>query len=663
VQATPVQATPVQATPIQSMPEVTTMNIQKKKKNIGLILGILAASLMMLALLFLIIKFFPKNNKVDNSKFFYVEDNELVLVDLDKADFNPMTLTDEYRDHKIGWDDYGFMYGNLNISSDGKTYYFPSEIDNNFQFVLSRATIKKDEVLVEDMDHDVYSYVLLADDTLIYQKQEKLYYSDGKEKTKIASGISSYYISQDQKSVLWTENETYDEESYQYTYDIYYSLIGENEKEIAIEEDVILMSYSDDFDKIYIKKQNDLYCYDLDGESEKIVSDCSAMYPIDLEQQIFYYTVEIETENSLFPFLEDPYLASDDLMVEPQIEDYEEEYYDEFWGYTYTDIDWDAYYNARYAYDEIAYRNEIRKQVEEYKYIRYSQELYYYDGNESSLVIDNFDYFLEIPTANLFVCAMSAYKDDIKVSIDDIWDVYDLEYQVNNYDNMIWSTMVYCNGEMEILEDEDISFVWSDEEILYYGVYNEVEIIHYDENYFEGDYYEENPYEYEVPTYSLYSFDLSKDKFGDTKELDDEINSFEGIMNGKAYYICNEDADNYEGDLYCDTEKIVSDVRIDSLGFLPEEEAFIFSRDLDDENYNSTLVIYKNEKEKEIADEVSFFTAFNTDYIIFIQNFDWVDMYGELMIYEKENLERIASDVSMLSAFENGVSGAYYGAW
>lgn len=683
VPVTPIaQAVPVVpiVNPVQSAPPIIN---QKKKKKTGLILGLIAAVLLLVALFVVIVKFIPMNKKTDNSKFFYVEDNELFMTDLKKMDSNPIQLNDEYKDDGLTWSDYGFLYENVKMSSNGKAYYFPTALNDEYKFNLSVATVKKGEAIVNKIDSNVSSFELLNDDTLIYVKQGKLYSYDGKNKNKIATNVGAYYISKDQKSILWMQNEGYDEETYEYFSDIYYQTFKGKDDAICIEKKANFMGCTDNFDSIYLIKKNNLYRANLKGKSDKIVSNCSYMYSVDLEKNEFYYTSEKEIKISLLDFLDDPYKETDKKMREPSTEDFEEEIYDEFWGYTYTETDWDAYYEAYYEYEEIYTRDVLRADLKEYDATRTTEELYFFDGKKETLIIDNFDYFLETPTKDQFICSISEYKDDIKISIDDLWDVYDLSYRVDGYENIKWSTLISYNGKTEIIEDEELYFVYSDNEKLYYAISNEEESYdeysydeyddydyedydynddYYDEDYdYDYEYYED--YEYSSSTYTLYSFDLSKNKFATTEEITDEMNSFEGIMNGKPYYICNVDDKTGEGDLYCGTEEIASNVRLYSVGFKTDENAIMFSRDVEEEDMSMTLVTYKSGKENEIAEDITYFTSSSTDYIVFLQDFSWDDTSGDLMLYNRGKIEKIASNVSLFSILDDGLSGSYYGCW
>lgn len=188
--------------------------------------------------------------------------------------------------------------------------------------------------------------------------------------------------------------------------------------------------------------------------------------------------------------------------------------------------------------------------------------------------------------------------------------------------------------------------------MMYYSVYNQLDT----EDSDWEDYYGPS-------IYTLYSFNLSAKDFGDTEELTDEMNAFEGIMNGVPYYICNADEDTEEGDLYAGTEEVASDVSLDTVGLLNDDDAVMFSRNIDWQEGSFTLVLFDGEEEEEIADDVCYFTAQNPNCIFYIADFDWDNYVGELYVYMNGDSESIADDVSMLYSYSKGVSGSYYGTW
>ncbi len=621
---------------MQGMPMVKPI----KKKKGGLVFGIIAGIVLILAVLAFVF-LLPKNEKVDNSKLFYVEDNELFLADLKKTNFDAISLNDEYQDSSQYWPDYGFGTGNISVSSDGKTYYFPTQIDDNYCYNLCAATIKKGKAVVEKIDSNVSSYQLLKDDTILYSKYDKLYYYDGKNKTKVASSVGYFILSEDQKNLLWTEDESLNEDTYEYKVNIYYQPMSFKVDSVCIKKDVKYIGNSDDLQVIYFIDNDDLYVSDVKGNKEKLVSDCSDAYLTDIKNNKFYYTVSTSEKKSAMDYVIDDYAESDAAITEPMPEEFEVEVYDDFWGYTYTDTDWDAYYNAYDIYQEKYNRDMLREELLAYDITTSVDDLYYYDGKKSELVTEDFYYFYVYPTDENFVCAVMQPSNVAAIPITDIYSAYDVEYQIGYGDI---KALVSCNGKTETVEEDRLDSFWQGDGQLYFTTANENS-------------------EYELYTYTLNSFDLSASKFGETTELSDEMNSFEGILDGKPYYICNADYDTSEGDLFCDTDEIASDVRMWSVGFFQDEDALCYSTNLDSDGESMTLMVYKNGKESEIGDDISYFSALNSSYFVFLQDFDFTDAYGELMLNDKGNVEKIASDVTLFAPFSGGLSGSMYGNW
>ena len=481
----------------------------------------------------------------EETNYFYVEDNELMLMDLKKLDEEATALTDEFMASNVSWTDYGFMYSNLAMTSDGRTCYFPSEIDLDYNFDLCAATVRNGEAEVNKIDSNVSYFIMLDSDAILYMKADKLYYFKNDEKTKIASDVANYYVSEDQKWIIWSENEEYDEETYEYTVDLCMNTIDGSGDEICLEKGVQdYVGANADFTSIYLIKKNNLYKYDREGESEKILDDVNQVYVVDYDKNIFYYSEEKESNVNLLDYLDDPYAESDLNIpaepVEPAYEDYEIEVYDEYWEQWYTEYDWDAYdidwdawydewdawYNVYGEYGLASSRQALRDEIKEFNSEFYSQDLYFFDGKESSLVTENFEYFLEYTTVDKYILATKEYTVGEKISIDDLWDVYDLYYYAEDSANTKWGAVVFANGKTAEVDEENIESVWSDDNMMYYSVYNELDT---EDAEWEGY--------YGPSIYTLYSFNLSAKDFGDTEELTDEMNAFEGIINGIPYYV------------------------------------------------------------------------------------------------------------------------------
>ena len=115
--------------------------------------------------------------------------------------------------------------------------------------------------------------------------------------------------------------------------------------------------------------------------------------------------------------------------------------------------------------------------------------------------------------------------------------------------------------------------------------------------------------------------------------------------------------------MYAGAEEVASDVTLDTVGLLEDDNAVMFSRDIDWQEGTFTLVLFDGEDEEEIADDVCYFAAKSPECIFYITDFDWDNYSGELFIYLNGDSESIAEDVSMLYSFNKGVSGAYYGTW
>ena len=525
------------------------------------------------------------------------------------------------------------VYGNsIIVSEDDKILFYPRNVESD-SYDLYWRKLNDVQAEGEKISSDVSRYSVLNNNNVILVSDDgKLMKYDFKEKTKIASDVDFYYISEDQKTLLWRSTE----DGKVYVQDI----ALKNDKEKIASGVWEIVSYTDNFDTIYYLTDDfDLYVLNNLKDKEKIDSDVSFMNCLkgNGNVQLVYLKDDEEYEESvsLSSLIIDDF-PGDASMSEPRIEDYQREVVKEsWWGpRTTTETD-DAYYDALDEYYEKLNRDYYREYISEndvgtastiYIYDSKKKEknkLFegivdsYYNGNNSILLtyldedsenvvklsqaiewIDNYE------TEKLEKELMKAtktvlYTMDMETKIDIDWEEYNRIYDVPLMD-----------------EDKKICYLTAERNSDSLG--NALLKMKYDQ--------EEATPELVVEDYC----------------------SIRMPENGSVYYTCGTEENEYE--LYKDGEMISSELYNGYTYTIAQDGASVVFKEDCNEDGHGTLYFYTNKKER-IADDVSSFRVNEKGNIAFLSDYSNSKQRGDLSVYKSGKTERIDEDVTAILYF------------
>lgn len=611
-------------------------NAQKKpKKNVLKILLPIAAAVAVIALCIVFVpRIFSSLGSKGNQKDFvlYIKDNELNFAKSSK--FEPFLIDDKcYEDKDSSKYSYGYY---VTCTPDNKYIYYPHNIDsgtNTYDLYRKKLGDKKAEA--EKIDSNVFMYKLIDNDKVAYVKDRddlRLYIYNKGESNKVASDVVTWdmYVSDDGKYVIWTTSDG----------NLYVQDTAMKKDKAKLDSDVdLLYAVSDNLNRIVYEKDDNLYILKDLEDKVKIASDIEDVYVygINSNLQIYYMKEGDEVEMSAYDLVEDDYLAADENMVEPRIEDYQTvTYVNDFFGTREKIETSDSYYDALDEYQQKLTRDNVRSMLKNEEMDEIAIEIYHYDSrkNESNKVAETMVFdcgSLGTDTALMYLWTVDLENfEGPKLSglIED--DYY-------AWEDTLESNMMECmqlqyikNGELfevsdigidkEDLVDVDDVFVYANEKThtMYLG-------------------YEIYSSDYNI---ELYSFDYNASA-ADTQLVSDEVSSVEQICDEGIYYI------NEDDDLYCNETKIDSDVASSTVRC--EDGMVLYLTDINKDYDEGTLKLYQSNKAVKIADDaaISRYQVFDGNKIVFMSDYNFNRYRGDLSVYNGKEVIKVDTDVQV----------------
>ena len=551
----------------------------------------------------------------DNKDVLYVKDDALMSTPEGKS--RPKELLSD-----VEFGMYDSYY--VQLSEDGKYLFFPEDIDEyegTFELRYMRADKKNAED--EKLDSDVRRYVLLENGKVVYQSDDTLYLHNLKDKEEIDDDVMRFVISDDEKQILWQSQDG----------DLYLQDLNLRKDKEKIESKVTnIISTSDNFEYIIYEKESGLYVSQDGKEGEKVAKDYYNVYATatDSGYEIYYVATEDGEAGVLADYVVDDMEKTDKTISEPNIHNYEKVVEKpSFWGTTTTTEVDDAYYDLLDQYYAKVDRDNIREYLNTTSHTLPNASIYYMTDKKDEVEIANgIIYIDEIQVIYKQDRLMLAYGycgeeiDKVKFStIYENGDYYSLADIIREESEKSTDKMLVLNGEAFVADLPegtgrfDNYHVNEDKECCYYLALEE-----------DG-------------TSELYSVSYGKDA-GKATSIDDEVSRLMTVYDGKAYYF--KDVSDNEGKLYCEGEKIESDVY--TSWTCVSEDSLFFGVDYDDGEF--TLCRYKGGKLTEISDDIYtddyLMTGENTLYLL--RDYD-EDDGGELLYYNGKKVTVVDEDV------------------
>lgn len=310
----------------------------------------------------------------DLQPYYYVQNGELYGIDADgdKKSINKIA-------ENLDWDS-DYSHSRLvQYSLDRKYIFYPknwNEEHGTYDLFCKKIFGKKDSVKI---DSNVTKYTVVADNQVIYVKNEDLFISNMDSKTRIARGCDDYVISEDRTQILWSESDeikknSKDEDSSLYTW--YHALAAvdlEKEKAFICRDAYFsgndnFFASNEDFSEIYyVDESGNLVELKNFSDSKVIVESESPSLPCNMYNFVvkdgkligFVFTRGISAD--WYDFVEDDCKNQDELISYPSS-----------WYYS-SDA---AYEQAYKAYEAKENRDDIREGIDDGDYPSY-EEVYY----------------------------------------------------------------------------------------------------------------------------------------------------------------------------------------------------------------------------------------------------------------------------------------------
>ena len=610
---------------------VTNAVAPKKSKGLSknvILIGAAAAAVVLVLLVCVVVAVSSGGKK---QKLIYLKDNEILAM----KGKNSYVVGDKAFDDE---DDMYNFSSYIQLSEDGKYIYYPQKAEyNSFDLYYNKVDSKKDGTKIAS---GVSAYYLIDNNKLIYlnddaDKEMYLYNLKKDEKQKVASDVSWMRLSSDHKQIFWKANSSDDSK-------IYVCDVAMKKGKTKLDSDVENVYYArDSFDKIVYTKEGSLYVMVDQDEKTKIASDIAAATARMNGKKLDIYYVKNEDEESLsyMDFVKDDMSDKYEDVKEPDIKDFQkEEPYESYWGSTYTRTvtDYDGYYAA---YDEYNKKQTIER------YLTYFEESTY-DVRKQS------------------ICRYNMDKDESTT----IYEGYVMDTAFGGS-----STMLYSSVNMESVDKIALSKIMEDSE-LYYNLYSEIKkmmdeatvhnFVHEDKvvaldvdvDDFGSDVYLVTTvadakecyfrlYNSEDDEYTLAKTSFSK-MDGKVEVVAEEYHSLEAVDDKGVYYLA--DYKDSLGDLYYGETKIDSDVKSGSVMKMENGKGILYLGDAEDDEYVGTLKLYKGSKAIEIADDASYYTTGAEGGVAVLTDYSFKKMRGTLQVYEGKKLKTVDEDVNYI---------------
>jgi hypothetical protein len=330
---------------------------------------------------------------VKNGKVYYVKD---IRKDDDGVVVTSIRNADDY--------DNGNLSGTF--TEDGKYLYFYNKMEDSTTGKLCRVEVSKlkadedkNEDLIEELVSGVTSYTLLDDDRFFYlNNSNELYYYDGEDKNRIASDVSYYYLSGEDKVAFYTT-----------TNQIGTYSIADDSTETVIDNCSYILSSTETgyFYVVYDEETGSygLYYCTSEGDSQKVAENTYTIVGAVADSITAYY-VEERTENvCYYDLVNDIYAEADANITQPAVKDY-------LVPCTEYDAmsDWDRSYFASYPEEIESFYSWL---YEDYYYDTGMLYYYSYHTDESGNGSYNY-YFYDESTTQWYLFNEEAYNEAVE---------------------------------------------------------------------------------------------------------------------------------------------------------------------------------------------------------------------------------------------------------
>lgn len=547
---------------------------------------------------------------------YFVKDNLITQKNIFRKE--ALSISDDVYGDDESYADYFYTYymGSnqlFQMRNEGQLLFYPENVreDGTCDYFVYDTKTKEAQKIDSNIYYEYGVYVSTDGKQVTYVAGDSLalYRSDLEDETKILENVSTYYVNQDQSILVGITTDGA----------VYY--IKDVNKPTMITEYAYSYKLSEDLKEIYFVDASTLYYSKEGSEPTQIAEEVYDSIWGTVEEGIYYQKTVIK-EVDYKSLIEDPYAATDATLVEPLEADYETEITESDWygSYTYTDVDWDAYYEDYYVYLDKLDRDIVRAAIATGKTSVTTNALYFYVDGIETLVAEGiysvYDSSMKIPFVTYDKVVTSETQ---KTPIEDIqYLAYYGESEIlSTLDSIINNSMIY---------DETL-----------YAAHNEVEYNMSDilgdvENYYISDTpkgstlyltaYDSN-YEY----FDLYELNLKDMKLNSVSE--DIIEFVCSPLDDHLYYF--KDGDYEVADLYDKGGKIDKEVYLDSINLSSDGKTLTFISDWNYDKSEGEAKVYDGKDVETLSDDVHQIGYDEAGNYLFIKDYSTRKGAGELV--------------------------------
>lgn len=581
--------------------------IDFRKKKVKIWTAVIAAVLVLVLVLSIVLSFLGRNNYV-----LYLKEGELMFSSL--SNVKPFQVTEDSTTASAAF--------YTRLSKDEKRIFYLDDIESGVGKLYYRE-VNKPKKDAEKIDSDVSQFMINEQGNRVtYYKEGKLYQHNLKDREKLASDVKygNWTVSKDGKNVLWLNQDG----------KAYFLKVG-SDKEKVDSNITRILQVSEDCKTVWYFKDENLYVKESKKTKKKIASDVADVLCIYESGGIYFLKGDTETI-TLKDYVIDDMKESDAQMVEPVYPSWSE-YYDRYEDYDQAwdayDAAVDAYYEARDAWWDKEDRDDLRRDLEGETIEIEVYDLYFYNGKKVKTVAKNVDrYGMDYANQNAtIVFGVFEDKEVEKVKISEVVYLYQIRNAVEDAFEVYSGCYVAVQDSKTKVNLTDVDRIQvADNGKMLYALCN---VEHGD----EGD---------------LYKIAVSGKSLKKAEKIASDVCTYDiDFVDGNklAYF---KDVTNSSGTLYIDKKKIDSEVSLYSVNYFEDLKGITYHTDIDEDDDSYTLMMYKDKKKTEIAEDVHSFVVTRKGKIVYICDYNTDRNEGDLYLYDKKESKQIDDEVSRI---------------
>ena len=467
----------------------------------------------------------------------------------------------------------------IKTSENGKIIFFPSNIIRLSNYTLSYRNVNETDGETVTVASKVSDYEISEDGTkVVYLSERELYLYDGDDSTSIGKNVTKFAISKNGEKIIFLD---YERNLYSY----------QSGKEKKLAKDVtMLVQTSEDAEVIYYIKGTDLYKKETGKDAKKVIKNVSSIVAMYETGEIYY----LKDNASAFV-----------------LSDYVE-------------------------FDVKGEKDDLKKEIKEYKSDSRYQELCFFDGEKTKTVAEgvqqeSIQAAVDRPVVFYTYSDFSKVK---KIKLSDITNVWEAEEMIYNQVAEDKNYQVAVKAKATTIQQDNIAYTILAES----G----------DAMYFVADVKDTSS---TANVGNLYKVAISGSKAGKAKKYDKNVYArcVEFVGDTGVLYYKNVGDVNYttQGDLYVNKKRVDDNVKFGSAicyGDVDDKTVY-FLTDWRYQESMGTLKKVKGSKVVELRKSAHSFYSMEKGEVLFIADYDVETFSGNLYRHTGKKAKKIDKNV------------------